>query len=55
METGEQEVRALEAEMQAEQKTTEQEMAAVSAEYKEMEQIFRIRNDARMQAVGAVL
>lgn len=55
VEAGEQEVRALEAQMKTEQEKTMQEIAELVAEYKEMENAFVMRNDQRMTAIGAIM
>jgi hypothetical protein len=55
VEAGEEEVRALEAQMKTEQEKTMQEIAELVAEYKEMEKLFVVRNEQRMTAIGAVM
>jgi kinetochore protein Nuf2 len=55
VEAGEQEVRALEAQMKTEQEKTMQEIAELVTEYKEMENAFVMRNEQRMTAIGAVV
>mmetsp|Transcript_10111 Transcript_10111/g.17899 ORF Transcript_10111/g.17899 Transcript_10111/m.17899 type:complete len:86 (+) Transcript_10111:3-260(+) len=55
VEAGESEVRALEAQMKAEQVKTEEEIADMIAEYKRLEDAFFKRNEKRMMAVEAAI
>ena len=55
VEAGEQEVRALEAQMAEEQAKTEAEISNLIAEYKEMEKAFLARNEQRMLIVNAAI
>lgn len=55
VEAGETEVRALEAQMKAEQDKTDKEIAEVITEYKETERSFLLRNEKRMQVVEAAM
>ena len=55
VEAGEAEVESLKAQMQAEQDRTEEEIAAMIAEYKSLEAAFQKRNEKRMQAIEAAM
>jgi chromosome segregation ATPase len=55
VEAGEAEVQALEAQMKAERTKTEEEIAFMIAEYKELEQTFLKRNEKRMMAIEAAM
>jgi hypothetical protein len=55
IEAGEAEVRALEAQMKAEQLKTEEEIAIMLAEYRELEQAFKKRNEKRMIAIESAM
>jgi kinetochore protein Nuf2 len=55
VDAGESEVRALEAQMKAEQEKTDKEIAELMQEYKERERAFMMRNEERMQAVEAAM
>jgi len=55
VDAGEAEVRALEEQMKAEKEKTDQEIAELIANYKEMEKAFLARNEKRMQFIEAAL
>ena len=55
VEAGEAEVKALKAQMEAEQKTTEEEIAAIVEEYKILEQNFMKRNEQRMMLIQSAM
>jgi kinetochore protein Nuf2 len=55
VDAGESEVRALEAQMKAEQEKTDKEISELMQEYKERERAFMMRNEKRMQAVEAAM
>ena len=55
VEAGEAEVKALKAQMQAEQKATEEEIAAIVEEYKILEQNFMKRNEQRMMLIQSAM
>ena len=55
VELGEQEVRALEAQMKAEKEQTEKDIALLISAYREMENAFLARNEKRMQAIDVTM